>query len=147
MLVLGGDKAWKTYRFRDLGVAFHWINDEPSLCLFPINPVGKITPYVLPLDSLHQIVIEGEKVDGRAVIECGMRAAHVMGRTGDFQFSRNCADAILNFAGELLRMPPTPDWILDEEAKKAKAAARAETGVAGEIEIKIDGQTVYQGEA
>lgn len=141
MITLGGAKAWKVYRFRDLGVAFHWINDEPHLCLFPLTvSLARPVPYCLPLSSLHQITIEGDKVDGGHVIEMGMRAAHVMGRSDDRNFARNCADAILNYAGELLRMPPTPDWLLAEEAKKARS------GVGDVIQIKMDGETIHEQE-
>jgi hypothetical protein len=129
-MLVGGDKAWKVYRYRDIGVSLQWVNGEPAMILFPLSG-DRRSGYVLPLQSLHSICVESDKVDGRAVIEMGMTAAEVIGRL-DRATAIMCADAILMFAADLLRMPPEPD--------------PEKPPVVGEIEVKADGQTIYEGE-
>jgi hypothetical protein len=129
-MLIGGNRAWKVYRYRDIGVSLQWVDGDPAMILFPLSG-DKRSAYVLPLQSLHEICIEGDKVDGRAVIEKGMIAADVMGRL-DKATAVTCADAILRFAPDLLRMPPEPD------PERPPAV--------GEVEVKADGQTIYEGE-
>lgn len=141
--VIGGETAWKVRAHKDIGLAWHWVNSEPSLVVYPLHRhlrLNKAIPFVLPIDCAHEVVrpgTKGEGVDSAALLEKASTAAMVMGLGNDWQAIRSVADAILSGIDELLDMPPEPDW--HEKRQKAKPV--------GELALKVDGKTVIETEA
>jgi hypothetical protein len=141
-MVVGGDKAWKVMPFRDLVIAYHWINDEPTMVLYPRNRVLRYSgavPYGLPLASCHELVkadTKGVGVDTVALLTKARTAAEVMGMGGDYSAIRNVADCLLHGIDDLLRMPPTPDEVLASERPAP----------IGEFTFRENGEIIKQGE-
>lgn len=125
---LGGPKAWKVRVFRDIGVAYHWINEEPSMCLFPAQ--AKSSPnrgaFVIPLSAACDYVDS----NGYPTIDAMERAAiaaQVMCLDTTKGTLVNIVDAIMDGIEDLIVMPPEPD-----EAKR----------LIGEALLKMDGKIV-----
>lgn len=142
-LVIGGDSAWKVVSKGEVGLAYHWVGDEPAMVLFPTNKQLRVIgamPFVLPLSSAHELVkdgTDGQIVDGDVLWSKARTAAQVMGFGDDPFAARKVADLILNGLDDLCDMPPTP----------AILAARKQDAPTGELAVTVDGETVYQGEA
>lgn len=142
-LVVGGPTAWKVYSRGPIALAFHWVNGEPSMVLFPTAGrfmLRNCVPYVLPLERAHQLVKDGTDgfvVDSDVLWEMAKRATEVMGFGSDVQVAMKVADVILNGLDDLCDMPPEP-------ASLAKAAQPAPTGT---MAVKVAGETVYETEA
>lgn len=132
--VVGGESAWKAYSRGDIGVAFHWINKEPSVVIYPMHRGLRLSgavPFVLPLSSAHELVNEGgEEVNAQALIEKASRAAEMIGAPGDKFLIHKIADALLESLDDLCDMPPEPPT-------KPK---RSEDSVI----LKADGRTVFE---
>lgn len=142
-LVVGGATAWKVYSRGPIAAAFHWVDGEPAMVLFPTKAralmVGCV-PYCLPLSRAHELVKDGSNgsvVDSAALWDRARTATQVMGFGNDAQVAMKVADVILNGLDDLCDMPPEP----------AVLAAKREAAPTGELAIKVDGDTVFQGEA
>ena len=139
----GGVTAWRVFTKGDLVLAFHWVNGEPSMVLFPAKGrmmLRNCVPYCLPLSSAHELVKDGTGgfvVDADILWVKASRAAQVMGFEGDFQIVRQVADLILNHLDDLCDMPPEPVVL-------AGTTGPAPTG---EIAVSVGGETVFEGEA
>lgn len=141
--VIGGDTAWKVRAFRDLGLAYHWVNGEPAVVVYPLHRhlrQNKAVPYALPLESLHELVDKGTKgtgVNTGVLLQKARTAAMVMGIGEDWATVKNVADAILDSIVDLVNMPPEPAWL--EQRRRPPEV--------GEVAVKVDGQTVWEGKA
>lgn len=118
-LEIGGKNAYKVkpYPSGGFGIAFHWINSDPAMVVFPLDAAlngHQAAVYALPLDSCHELVLagtKGEGVNGEALFEKASRAAAIIGRDGDVFVARLIADAILANLDALCDMPPEPEWL------------------------------------
>ena len=139
----GGATAWRVFSKGDLVLAFHWVQGEPAMVLFPAKGrmvLRNCVPYCLPLSSAHELVKDGTGgfvVDPDVLWVKASRAAHVMGFEGDFHVARQAADLILNHLDDLCDMPPEP----------AVLAGAGKSAPTGELAIKVAGETVFEGEA
>ena len=132
---IGGEKAWRIYRRGDIGVAFHWINGEPAMVLFPAHrPVKSAGAYVIPLDALHKYVNSNGYPDPRYCMQAALKAAEVMCMSPDKMTAMRIIDAILDSAPDLVDMPPEPPNLTEKAVKEA----------IGEMTIKVDGETVKE---
>jgi hypothetical protein len=142
-LVLGGDTAWKVFRKDAVVLAFHWVQGEPSMVLYPYGGrlmLRKAVPYCLPLSRAHQLVKDGSNgaiVDSAVLWQIATTAVRVMGLGDDFQITKAVADLILNHLDDLCDMPPEP--LAFERARRPAPT--------GEVAFKVDGESVFQGEA
>lgn len=140
---VGGPTAWKVYSRGPIAVAFHWVQGEPSMVLFPTQGrmvLRNCVPYVLPLQRAHQLVkpdSNGEEVDSDVLWQIATKATEVMGFGTDAQVAMKVADVILRSLDDLCRMPPEPQALID-------AARPAPTG---EMVVKVAGETIFHGEA
>lgn len=138
----GGPTAWRVFTKGDLVLAFHWVGGEPAMVLFPANGrmlLRKCVPYCMPLAAAHELVKDGTGgaiVDPTALWSKASKAAKVMGYDGDFQIARQAADMILNHLDDLCDMPPMP-----------AALNRAGPAPTGELAVKVQGETIFEGEA
>lgn len=130
--VIGGEKAWKKYRRGDIGIAFHWVNEEPTMVLFPINRPGA-GAYALGLSSLHRYVQSNGYPDLETLIPAAHKAAEVMQLAPTKTTLHAIVDAVLDAAPDLVDMPPAqPDPV--------------ETAVAGEMQLLNHGEVVAERE-
>lgn len=140
---VGGDTAWKVYSRGPIAAAFHWVQGEPSMVLFPTSGrmvMRNCVPYVLPLSRAHELVKDGTDggvVDSHALWERATTATRVMGFGEDAQVAMKVADVILNGLDDLCDMPPEPERL-------AKDRDPAPTG---ELAVRVDGETIFEGEA
>ena len=140
---VGGPTAWKVVSRGPIAVAFHWIDNEPAMVIFPTRGRALMrgcTPYCLPLTSAHELVKDGSKgavVDSAVLWDKARTATKVMGFGEDAQMAMKVADVILNSLDDLCDMPPEPQVLID----KAKPAPT------GELIAKVGGETVFHGEA
>lgn len=132
----GGEKAWLTRSAGDLGIAYHWVNGEPSMVLFPRSRRIGAGAYVIPIDSAHRYVHSDGHPDISYMVAAARTAARVMGYSSNDAFiARQIVDAIADGIPDLIDMPPEPqDQIVE----------RAIRDVAGELTIKVDGETIKE---
>lgn len=135
-ITVGGPGAWKVKRKGDIAIAFHWINREPTMVLFPVRPntLGA-TACCIPLESAFKYA----RSDGFPTPYCIEQAAKyalLMGMYSDRFTIHRIADAILESIEDLLDMPPEP------RALQEKRRGR----VVGEMTLKSDGKTIGEKE-
>lgn len=129
-ITVGGPGAWRVKQKGDIAVAFHWINQEPTMVLFPARPntLGA-TACCIPLASAHKYA----KADGYPTDYCIAQSAKyavLMGMYSDRFTIHRIADAILEGIEDLLDMPPEPRGL----QKKGK--------VIGEMTLKSGGRLI-----
>jgi hypothetical protein len=121
-VVLGGPTAWKSWTMHGFLVAFHWINDTPSVCLASAQKkIGRPT-VVIPFDvNLHRFA-ESTFVWDKA-------AAYLpfMGMDTSRKTIYNLCEVILKAIDDLVHMPPSPI---------------VGTREIGDVEVVIDGKTI-----
>lgn len=142
-ITVGGTTAWKVVSRGPIALAFHWINGEPAMVLFPTRGRAMMNgcmPYALPLSRAHELVkdgTDGSVVDSAVLWDRATTATRVMGFGNDAQVAMKVADVILNGLDDLCDMPPEPTVL---EAKRTPAPT-------GGLEVRVAGETVFQGEA
>lgn len=140
---VGGPTAWKVYSRGPIALAFHWIEGEPAMVLFPTKGrmvMRNCVPFVLPLARAHELVkdgTDGSVVDSTVLWEIARDATRVMGFGTDAQVAMKVADVILNGLDDLCDMPPEPAVL---EAARRPAPT-------GELAVRVAGETIFHGEA
>ena len=139
MPVFGGEKAWLTRRTGDIGTAYHWVNGEPAMCLFPANrPASSAGVYVIPLEAAYNYVGSDGHPDAGYMIGAARTAAAVMGFSQQDRFiQRKIVDVIADGIGDLIAMPPEPPDQVEQAVQQE---------MAGELTIKVDGEVVAERE-
>ena len=134
-LVIGGEKAWRKYRKGDIGIAYHWVNGEPSMVLFPANrdPSPMVIPFVIPLSVGHQYVNSDGHPNLVVALSAAVDAASCMGMVPEMSTVHRIIDAITEGIPDLIMMPPEPISYQDQ-AKPTD----------GELTIKRDGEVVTE---
>lgn len=138
---VGGSTAWKVRSVGDLGVAFHWVNKEPSVVFYPLHRGMRLAggvPFVLPMSAAGDLVKDGSagsEVDSIALVEKATKAAEVMGCAGDAFMIRKVADAMLASLDELCDMPPEP----------AKGQVKAPDD--GTVQFRANGKVLWEKDA
>jgi len=132
-LILGGPTAWKVRAKGDIVIAYHWINGEPAMCLYPrVKKLGAAA-FVLPLSVAHEYVRPDGYPTREMVVRCA-KAAAVMGFGIERFTIRRIADIICDGIEDLVKMPPLPRTL----RKTGKAV--------GEIRLQHAGKTIAAGE-
>lgn len=129
-IVLGGPKAWKVRVFKDIGIAYHWINDEPSMCLFPAQSKTSLNrgAFVIPLSAACDYV-DSNGYPTLDAMERAAIAAEVMGLDKTKPTLMNIVDAFMEGVEDLIVMPPEPDYM---------------KRLIGEAMLKVDGKVVHE---
>lgn len=135
-IVVGGDKAWKIRRAGPVVVAYHWINEEPAMVVFPALPRQGAGAFVIPLDQAWAYADSQTGAPTPHLLEATTRAADVMCMDQDRSTLRAIADAIVDGLPDLIVMPPEPDWV----------ARGIDKAVSAELTLKAGGQTVVERE-
>jgi hypothetical protein len=123
-IILGGPTAWKVRRHGDVTIAFHWINDEPAMVLYPSYRRMGVTPFAIPLESAF------DYAEDMHLVEKSTLACDLMGFGTDKSMVMRLARLINDSLPDLLHMPP------------AKIERPRETQ--GELVVKMDGQTILE---
>ena len=133
-LIIGGDKAWRKYRKGDIAIAYHWVNGEPAMVLFPGNRTASplITPFVIPLSVGHQYVNSDGHPNLVNAMAAAIEAAQCLGMAPEMSTIHRIIDAIVEGMQDLVCMPPEPDW------------ADTTPKVDGELSILRDGEKVAE---
>jgi hypothetical protein len=81
VIQLGGDKAWRIRVFGDVVVAFHWVNGEPAMCLYPKRPrmYGNRGAFIVCLSAAHKYAHANGYAIPEYMIPKALEAARVMG--------------------------------------------------------------------
>jgi hypothetical protein len=138
--VVGGTSAWRVRSKGDIGVAFHWVNKEPSVVIYPLHRGMRVmgaVPYVMPLSVAHELVKDGSggaEVNTEVLVEKSTKAAEVIGAPGDAYIIHKIADAMLEALDDLCDMPPEP----------AKGQVRREEGL---VQFRANGRTLWEKDA
>lgn len=125
-IILGGDTARFTRRKGDICAAFQYVNDEPAMCLFPAIKRSHSGSFIICESAAYQYV------DTRYLIQSAIKAADVMGMDQTKQTITRIADCILLWMDDLLMMPPKPEDLVEEAARKAQRDAEATLTINGE---------------
>src|SRR5574341_1017129 len=136
-VVVGGKNAWRVKRKGDIVVAFHWVNGEPAMVLFPMRPNTAVKPTacVVALSVAHKYA-ESTGYPSRYCIEQAAKFAVLMGMYTDRFTIHRIADAILEGIEDLLDMPPEPQAFRRDYKKR----------VIGEMTFKSEGKVVAERE-
>ena len=137
-IVVGGKHAWRVHRKGDIVVAFHWINGEPAMVLFPARPntLGA-GAFCVALSAAFKYA-ESTGYPTRYCIEQAAKAAKQMGMYTDRFTIHRIADAILEGIEDLLDMPPEP--------RAAELDRRKRGRVIGEMTLRSEGKVVAERE-
>lgn len=131
-VAFGGSKAWKVQQVGDIVRAYHWVNEEPAMVLFPVRERSSPNAgaYVICLSSAFKYDEIPYLVSQSAV------AARIMGMDETKQTIYRIGSAIHDGLLDLIKMPPEPQWHVDAE----------KGDVIGEMEVRADGKTIIERE-
>jgi len=133
-VILGGPTAWKVAVKGDVVRAYHWVNNEPAMCLYPRDRRLGAGAYVIPLSAASNYA----RADGYPtayLIEASARAAAIMGMdTSGFTIHR-IADVIIEGIEDLVKMPPEPENLPKKRGTRI-----------GEIALKAGDKVIAEGE-
>jgi hypothetical protein len=135
MIQLGGDKAWRIRKFGDIVVAFHWVNGEPAMCLYPKIPrtLGNRGAAIICLSAIHKYVKSNGDPEPSYLIPKAIEAARVMGMDETKFTVKRIADAILECVEDLVKMPPEPDSLQGPQGKQV-----------GEMSLMVNGHVIHE---
>jgi hypothetical protein len=137
-VVIGGEKAWKVRRLGDLGIAYHWINGEPAMCLFPIRKrIATAGSFVIPIESSFKYVHSNGHPNIEYFKFAAAEAAETMGFSREDKFiKRKIIDAIADGMSDLIEMPPEPPDMVSKAVQEN----------VGEMSMIMDGEVIAEKE-
>jgi len=103
--IFGGPTAWKVKPCGEIVVAFHWVNKEPSMCLYPARKRLGSAVFVIPLSLAHAYADRNGYPTKGAIAQC-INAARVMAMEPLKDTVHNILTAVLDNLEDLVRMPP-----------------------------------------
>lgn len=140
---LGGPTAWKVRAVGDLVIAYHWVNDEPTMFIYPRYRrllARKVVPWGMPLPAAHELVhadSKGAGVNSEELLAKATRCAHLIGFGDDRNAIFRIADLILAGLDDLIHMPPTPRQIEEQQSPVKQGDV---------LQLKKDGEIVFEQE-
>ena len=133
-IVFGGEKAWKVRRLGDIGIAYHWVNQEPAMVLYPASQTSG-RAFIVCLSAAYKYVLSDGNPDMHYMMGQAMQAADFMGfGATDKAVVKTIIDAITDGLPDLVSMPPEP-----YDHQKVN-----QTPNIGEMSLSIDGETIAQ---
>lgn len=140
-LIVGGPDAWKVRTSGDIVIAFHWVNGEPAMVLWPVRkPLGCV-PYCIGLSHAYKYA----KNTGYPTPYCvtqAVAAAQVMGMDTGRETVKRIVEIILDNLEDLVRMPPEPEK-KDKTAPLGTATLYSEGTKVSEGEITTGPETLH----
>lgn len=139
-LLLGGDRCWKKQRAKGgLIVFFEWFEGEATMFIVRENRSALSGNRGSAAIAQPQAYLYADSKSGAPtgrLIQFAMKACVEIGLDPSRMNVKAIADAIVDNLEELVRMPPEP----------RNAMFTGKERPAGEITVKVDGQTVTQQE-
>ena len=111
-IVVGGENAWKVRAQKDLVVAFHWVNSEPAMVIYPRRRRLGAAAYIIGLSAAFKYA-QRSGYPTPYCIQQAMVAAGVMAMDQTRQTCQNITEVILDNIETLIRMPPQPPRNVD----------------------------------
>lgn len=137
-ILVGGDDAWRVRRHGDLVVAYHWVNDEPAMVIYPAISNGSRSSAIIALSAAHKYA---EPRTGEPTVHLLQQAAAItkhLGMVVTRDAVRRVADVIVEGIPDLIDMPPEPtQFAIDRHRAQGRT---------GEVTIKAGGETVLTAE-
>ncbi len=123
---IGGEKAIKVdTRFKDVNLAYHYINGEAAMAVFPKRPRHGAGAYVVCESAAYKYYQSTQ-----SLLLGAQNAIHVMGMDNTSMTAHNVATAIFDGLEYLIEMPPCPENMKE----------RGTGEVIGEAVLNINGQ-------
>ena len=124
--------AWKHQVVRDIVRAYHWVNGEPAMVIYPLRPriSENAGAYIICLSSAFKYA------DIRYLVKQAAIAADVIGMDKTTFTIHRIGTAIHDGLLDLIKMPPEPQWSKDLD----------KGDVMGELELKKNGRVVMERE-
>jgi len=132
--IFGGPTAWKVRKKGDLVIAYHWINGEPAMCLYPLRKRLGSAVYAIPMARAHEFV-NRKGYPTPYLAEASVKAAIVMAMEQDKSTLYRIRDVILDGMEDLIKMPPDPQQF----------SAAAQKAI-GEATLFVNGKKSVTGE-
>lgn len=134
---IGGAKAWKVRQHGDIAVSFQWVNEEPAMILFPARrSLPGAGAFVIAISAAFKYADSRTGAPTPYLVRASAQAAQQLGFTNSDTFAaRKIAEVIVDSLPDLIDMPPEPQQFNQEQA-----------AAIGELSIKVDGETVHEGE-
>ena len=138
-IIVGGPTAWKVRAQKDLVVAFHWVNGEPAMVLFPQRRRLGAGAFIIGLSAAFKYA-ERTGYPTPYCIRQAVVAAGVMAMDQTWETCKNITEVILDNLEDLIRMPPERQN-KDNTAPLGTATlyAKGEKIVEGEITVGPEG--------
>lgn len=134
-VVLGGEKAWKQRVTGEIVSSYQWVNREPAMILWPAGPkrLGG-GAFVLCLSAAFKYA-NSDGTPTKHLIKMTVKIAQQFGMEPNQFLCKKIADVILDGLPDLVDMPPEPTGLNAQQ-----------TQAIGEASIKVDGQTIFEGD-
>lgn len=133
-IIVGGPNAWKKRVTGDIVSAFHWINEEAAMVLFPVRPAPGASAFIICMSVAHKYARNDGGPTPYLLKQC-VTAATVMGMHPDRSTLKRIADIILDGMEDLVKMPPEPP-----------ALAKKKGATIGEMSLSSGGKVIAEGE-
>lgn len=108
-LIVGGPRAWKVAKKGNVVRAYHWVNGEPAMVLFPAQKKIGAAAFVICLSAAH-LYARADGYPTEYLVKQSITAAKVMAMDTERSTLRNIADVILDGMEDLIKMPPEPTF-------------------------------------
>lgn len=131
---LGGDFVHAQRIKGDLIVELTWHKNEPVMILYRAIPTEKLGAYIINLDDMWKYA-NSDCTPTAKLLRDGIECAQAIGYGLDKYAATRCIDAILENAADLLKMPPVPPELAQQEAPAKEG---------DELSLTMNGKTVFQ---
>jgi hypothetical protein len=133
-IVVGGQHAWKVERKGDIVRAFHWVNGEPAMVLFPVRKRLGAGAFVVCMSAAHKYA----RRDGYPTeysIAQAHKAATLMAMDTNKGTVHNIVTTIIDGISDLVRMPPEPQLPQKKLASIGEITLKSQGRVIGSVEV------------
>lgn len=137
--VVGGEDAWKVRNLGDIVVAYHWVNDEPAMVLYPRISNGSRASAIIGLSAAYKYADSRRGEPTAYLLERGFQITRHLGMVVTSGTVRKVVDAIVEGLPDLIAMPPEPPEL--------ELTRRLKEGRAGEVVLTADGEKIAEFEA
>lgn len=132
-IIVGGPHAWKVQRQGDIVRAYHWVNGEPAMVLFPVRKRLGAGAFVICLSMAHTYAKSNGYPSERLIVQAA-KAAAIMAMDTNKGTIHQIASVILDGIEDLVKMPPEP------------ALPKKQVAAIGEMTFKSEGKVVARAE-
>lgn len=139
MVSFGGPECWKVTKQGDIAISFQWLDtghesgeDQPCMCLYPVNRRMETGTYVIPQENAHHYADKRGNPTS-LLMGAAFKATVQMGFYPDKSTVFRVIDIVIGYLPDLIRMPSAP--IRPERAAPVQGI---------ELAVKVDGKTMHE---